>query len=326
VSVPGRRSRAEAGFDARNAERQNGQTVLVFCFSQETNMPRKNGRPTDDELRAVLEAMRARGAKTTVDAFIEAAGGGDRTFMTEFLSKWREEVASREGAAVTDLPPAMKAVVGALELGVREVLGQELARQNEHFRIVDRELRAREAESAAAAAKAIDDLKAEQIAHLGQISNLTVALEEERQRVGESLAQIELMKSEMEVARLAAAREREALVTVLDRLERDVANTRDRLSGSEEARRAAERELDSLRTQVVTQDLEVRQVRDLLSEGDAREIALHSLYESSVAAQKECEQKLESIRIERDEERAARADIARQLRLCTEGITDSLEN
>jgi DNA repair exonuclease SbcCD ATPase subunit len=289
-------------------------------------------RKDERQLRAILESMRAKGVKITVDSFIATAEGGDRTFMSAFLARWREEVEERERSKLPELPVAAAAVLSALELQFREVFGHEQARLTEHYRIVDREWRAREAQAAAEAAEEIDGLRAERDRLLEQMNNLRSLLSEQQQCANEGLLEKERLESKLQSAEHAVERERNTFVAIMQRLEADVAETRDHLRVAEEARFRAVHERESLQRELSAKERELSDTRDQLKETSALETAIRTEHDLVLARLSEYEQQLEGVAQQlddvkqhledmtrqRDEERAARADIARQLRLSTE--------
>jgi hypothetical protein len=251
----------------------------------------KQERPGDDHLRGILEAMRARGEKITVNTFIAAADGGDRTYMSAFLANWRQEVAEREGAVLTEPSPTLIGVLRGIERQICEVYAFDLARRVERHEIVEREFRARADAAAAAAARRIGDLEIERAALQEQIGSLGRQLQEERQRAGEHLLQVERLQGKLDVGESAAARERDTLHAVLTRLERDLAHSSEQLRGAEEARSVAVHERESLARQLAEREQQQQRERETLLQ--------------------KCK-----------EEQAARAELARRLRQCREGNGD----
>lgn len=281
-------------------------------------MAGKKERRTDDQLRGILEAMRARKEKITVDTFIAAAGAGDRTFMTEFLAMWRREVEEREGAVLAVLPPRLTGVLNGLDLQLREVFGVELAVQADRFRIVDTELRAREAAAACVAARTIQDLTTKHASLLEEISCLSQKHQEAQQREGEHLRRIERLTEKLEQGESAAGRERDTFVAVLKRAESDVIDTREQLRGSDEALYRALQERDTLASALDERDAQLKRVNEMILELATRESVLQAEVEKLVAALNQLNRELEDARQLCCEEQAARADMARELRLCNE--------
>jgi hypothetical protein len=262
-------------------------------------------RRSVEELRALLETMRAADDKITVDTFIKEAGGGDRTFMSEFLAEWRKEVKEREENALADLPEAARGMLKLCDLQLKEILGMEEKRARDRFSIIEEELRVRAAAAAAQARKTIESLEVERADLQEQLSATETAFDEERQRGAEIRLQNERLARRVEDMEAAAVRERESMHGLLTRQDRDLLDSREQVRRESERRAAAVEECTLLKATLADRDAELQRSREALLRLEEREATLRQEYEEAVAGRQELDRVLADVRVELEEERAA---------------------
>jgi chromosome segregation ATPase len=286
-------------------------------------MAGRKERPSDQELRGLLEAMRARGEKITVDAFIAAAGGGDRTYLSEFLARWRKEVDAREHASLAELPPAVLGVLAGLGIQLKEVLGTILSEQAEHFQIVIETLRERHTAAASTAAKLAEDLTEARDSLRDQVSRLETSLQGEQRRADEKLLQIDRLKTRVEDLEAASRLDRETFMTLVSRGERDVADAREQSRRSEEARFKAVQEFELTATRLGEVASTLQERDEQLRRAAEGEATLRTEIGRLMERLNQAQHEMEDMRRQRDEERSERAARSRDLRLCRERLGNS---